>query len=78
MAPPIATPPRYHWYANATGAGAHVPVCAVSVEPTRALPLIVGTGLAVSVSNGTVPVAAEVRAVVVYRRLVPVTRTLNA
>jgi len=33
---------RCHWYWNAVGVFDHVPFCAVSVSPTRALPVIVG------------------------------------
>ena len=40
----MATPLRNHWYASVTGAGPHVPGFAVSVAPTLAVPVMVGTG----------------------------------
>jgi hypothetical protein len=43
----IATPFRFHWYAKASGAGAHVPVTAVRVEPTEIGPVNVGVGAVV-------------------------------
>src|SRR2546421_458395 len=45
---------RFHWYAN-VGAGKplHVPAAAVSVEPTLAVPVMVGS----AVFAGTVPTA---------------------
>ena len=33
---------RCHWYRNEVGLLLHVPFCAVSVSPTRAVPVIVG------------------------------------
>jgi hypothetical protein len=49
-----------------------VPECAVRVEPTLAVPLTVGVEV-VKVPELTAAVAVEVRAVVVYPVLVPVT-----
>ena len=36
---------RCHWYWNAVGLLLHVPFCAVSVSPTRAVPEIVGAAV---------------------------------
>ncbi len=49
----MATPPRRHWYVAVIGLSTelHVPVCACSVKPTFAVPLIPGFSLV-----GIVPV----------------------
>ncbi|WP_153003396.1 hypothetical protein [Microbacterium testaceum] len=52
----ISVPFRRHWYAKESGAGFHVPVTAVSFEPTVIDPVKVGFGV-------TVKAAALVRAV---------------
>ncbi|MDQ1117278.1 hypothetical protein QE406_003287 [Microbacterium testaceum] len=56
VAPAISVPLRRHWYANESGAGFHVPVTAVSFEPTVIDPVKVGFGV-------TVKAAAFVRTV---------------
>src|SRR5258707_14062648 len=43
VAPPIAAPPAYHWQVRCTPDGPHAPACMVSVAPTLAVPVIVGT-----------------------------------
>jgi hypothetical protein len=51
---------RYHWYARLVGVGNQVPGEAVSTDPTRAVPAIVGTGDAVKFTVVTVGVATLV------------------
>ena len=54
-----------------------MPAAAVSVEPTFAVPLIVGAGAVVNAPSATVAVAVDVFEVVRYPDLVPVTRTVS-
>ncbi|MET4096511.1 hypothetical protein [Arthrobacter sp. UYCu712] len=61
MAPTTATPERNHWKPNVTAAAPPLPGTAVSVDPTLAVPLIVGT----SQPAATGAVAAEVLVTVV-------------
>ena len=77
VAPEIATPARYHWYASVTGAGPHVPGTAVSLYPTFTVPEIVGVGVAVSAAAATTAVGADDLDVVVKPVLVPVTLTVT-
>ncbi|MBP1077405.1 hypothetical protein JOD63_001373 [Microbacterium terrae] len=75
MAPLIAAPLRFHWKLS-VAVGDHVPGFAVSVDPTDAVPLMVGVGAVPNVSVAMV-FAAEVFAVVVYPVRLPVTVTVS-
>ncbi|MFD1723060.1 hypothetical protein, partial [Amnibacterium endophyticum] len=77
VAPLIATPAALHWYASVTGEGPHVPGVAVSVDPTLAVPEIVGTGVGVSVPLVTTPLALLVLLTVVYPVFDPLTVTVR-
>ena len=53
VAPVTAVEPRYHWKASLVGVGLQVPGSAVSVDPTRTAPEIVGVGCAVNARPAT-------------------------
>ena len=59
VAPVMADPSRFHWYAYETPAGAHPATAAVRVEPTVAVPVIV-TVPAVTCGLTTAAVGREV------------------
>ena len=75
VAPVMATPLARHWYRRVTGAGPQVRGTAVSIDPTFAVPLIVGTE-ADRTPAATLAVAAEVLVAIVYPAFVPVTVTV--
>ena len=51
VAPAIGVPSLSHWYVRDSGTGAHVPEVAVSVFPASAVPVTVGTGVAMKLSR---------------------------
>ena len=61
VAPATSTPSATHWRAVLTSAGFQVPAPAVSVTPTFAVPLIVGTVTLVIVPATTAAVATSSR-----------------
>ena len=72
----MATPERYHWYRSVTGAGPHVPGLAVRVDPTFAVPVMIGVALT-SDPLATAAVGAEVLEKVAKPDLEPVTLTVR-
>jgi hypothetical protein len=76
LPPVIATPERYHWYRSVTGAGPHVPGLAVRVDPTLAVPVMMGVAL-ISDPLATAAVGADVLEKVVNPVFEPVTLTVR-
>ena len=69
---------RCHWYWNAVGLLLQVPFCAVSVSPTRAVPVIVGGevfagGAAVAgrAQTSTAPITAPIPSSLVFTKKRP-------